>query len=119
MGREPEPEPEIPWKQTHLSNLIKGYQLLWMFSPLQKRPQDYNIKSAAMAMEQALHSVKISRVYELSVLRCYDEFKWLLQSQLSYRNVVSLCQDSRDMLREPHAHLDSARVRLWEGCWEH
>lgn len=83
-----EPKSEIPWKLTDLSNLIKGYQLLWMFSPVNTRPQDDKIKS----MEKTLHSVGISRVYELSVLRCYDEFKWLPQSQLSYRNVVSLCQ---------------------------
>lgn len=103
------------WKQTDLSNLIKGYRLLWIFSsPTPTYPQQDRILST----EEQLHKTQISRVYELTIIKCYDEFKWLAQGQLSFPNTVSLVSDN--MANQPQAHLIYASYRFcadFRGLW--
>ena len=95
------------WKQADLSNLIKGYRLLWMFS---SPTTLYAQQDKILSTEEQLHETQISRVYEISIIRCYDEFKWLAQSQLSLSNTVGFMSDN--MVNELQAHLFYASYRL-------
>ncbi|KAF8420255.1 hypothetical protein EV426DRAFT_613002 [Tirmania nivea] len=85
------------WKQIDLSNLIKGYRLLWIFSlPTPTYPQQDQIRST----EELLHETQISLVYELPLIRCYDEFRWLAESQLSFPNTISIVRGLQRALDE-------------------